>query len=76
MPTLPLTRRDENDIYCNYWGCYSYASYVIKWAVFGGLLAICFLFFLVGYIHARQRMKKGLAPLSYHRVSHIPLLSA
>lgn len=66
MPSLPLTRRD--DFVCNYWGCYSYTSYVIKWIVFGALIGICLLFFIIGYVHAKQRMKKGLAPLAYHRV--------
>ena len=69
MPSLHLIpRADDDDIVCNYWGCVSYTSYVIKWAVFGGLMAACLLFFFGGYIHAKQRMKKGLAPLSYHRV--------
>ncbi|ETN37109.1 uncharacterized protein HMPREF1541_08099 [Cyphellophora europaea CBS 101466] len=68
MPSLHLIpRADDDDIVCNYWGCVSYTSYVIKWAVFGGLMAACLLFFFGGYIHAKQRMKKGLAPLSYHR---------
>lgn len=66
MPTIPLVRRD--DVVCNAWGCYSYSSYVIKWAVFAALVGACVLFFLIGFIHAKQRMKKGLVPLGYHRV--------
>ena len=72
MPSLPLTRRE--DVVCNYWGCYSYTSYVIKWVVFASLIGACLLFFLGGYIHAKQRMKKGRVPLSYHRVRAPPHL--
>lgn len=72
MPSVPLVRRE--DVVCNYWGCYSYTSYVIKWIVFASLIGLFILFMTLGYIHAKQRMKKGLAPLSYHRVC-IPLQS-
>jgi hypothetical protein len=73
MPALPILRRDDDDdIVCNYWGCYSYTSYVIKWIVFAAIIGACLLFFVIGFIHAKQRMKKGLLPLAYHRVRSSP----
>jgi hypothetical protein len=44
---------------------------IIKWIIFGTLFGIFMLWFVGGYIHAKQRLKKGLPLLSYHRVSHI-----
>jgi hypothetical protein len=41
---------------------------IIKWSLFLGLIVFISLYLLVGYLHAQQRLKKGLAPLSYHRV--------
>lgn len=43
-------------------------AYAIKWAVIAAILVAFLLYFVGGYFHARQRMKKGLPPLKYHRV--------
>ncbi|KAK4218862.1 hypothetical protein QBC37DRAFT_179715 [Rhypophila decipiens] len=40
---------------------------IVKWALFLGLTTILFLYLLIGYLHAKSRMNKGLAPLGYHR---------
>jgi len=40
---------------------------IIRWAIFGGIVLVVFLFFILAYWHARRRLKKGLAPLAYHR---------
>jgi hypothetical protein len=54
---------------------------IAKWSVFMGLLFLLFLWLGVGYFHARQRIRKGLRPLWYHRVSsdrpcNLPRLSS
>ncbi|KEF59528.1 uncharacterized protein A1O9_04372, partial [Exophiala aquamarina CBS 119918] len=49
-----------------YWW-YSSTAYAIKWAVLAAILVAFLLYFVGGYLHARQRMKKGLPPLTYHR---------
>ncbi|KIW00970.1 uncharacterized protein PV09_07492 [Verruconis gallopava] len=40
---------------------------IIKWSIFLGLMGIIFIYFTVGYWHARRRIRKGLQPLRYHR---------
>lgn len=42
---------------------------IIKWAVFLGLMVLITLYITIGYIHAKKRIRKGLKPLAYHRVS-------
>jgi hypothetical protein len=42
---------------------------LIKWIILGVFFAIFMLWFVGGYIHAKQRLKKGLPLLGYHRVS-------
>lgn len=46
----------------------------IKWAVIGAIFLIALLWFFGGYYHAQRRMKKGLQPLAYHRVSSWSLI--
>jgi hypothetical protein len=41
---------------------------IIKWIILGVFFAIFMLWFVGGYIHAKQRLKKGLPLLGYHRV--------
>jgi hypothetical protein len=50
------------------WWWTSPVAYAVKWAVIAGIFVLFFLFCLAGYLHAQRRMKKGLAPLAYHRV--------
>lgn len=57
---------DGNDVDDGVWW-YSPSAYAIKWAVIAGILVAFFLFFILGYLHARRRMRKGLPPLAYHR---------
>lgn len=42
---------------------------IVKWAVFLGLMVLITLYITIGYIHAKKRIRKGLVPLAYHRVS-------
>lgn len=46
---------------------WSTTAYAIKWAIVGSIFAFFILFFVGGYLHARRRMKKGLAPRRYHQ---------
>jgi hypothetical protein len=43
-------------------------GYIVKWSVFLAIVAIISLYLLLGYMHAQRRIRKGLAPLGYHRV--------
>lgn len=49
---------------------------IVKWSVFLGLMILITLYITIGYIHAKKRIRKGLVPLAYHRVScpkpHVP----
>ncbi|KAF2435826.1 hypothetical protein EJ08DRAFT_729693 [Tothia fuscella] len=42
-------------------------AYTIKYAIFLSLFGIAFLCIIVGYWHARKRIRNGLAPRAYHR---------
>jgi hypothetical protein len=46
---------------------YSPAAYVVKWSVLLSIFITFFLWITIGYYHARQRLKRGLPPLAYHR---------
>lgn len=45
----------------------------IRWGIFFGLLGLILIYLIVSYVHADRRMKKGLMPLPYHRVSFVML---
>jgi len=49
----------------NWW--WSPDAYAVKWAIIAALLGIFLIFFLGGHYHAKNRMKRGLQPLPYHR---------
>ncbi|RAL67990.1 hypothetical protein DID88_008714 [Monilinia fructigena] len=40
---------------------------IIRWSVFWGLFIIFMLWIIIGYWHAKRRLRKGLKPLAYHR---------
>lgn len=70
-----ILARDDDDIPGGYvfengrlipWW-YSRTGEIVKWSVFLGLITIITVFISVGYCHAKRRMRKGLAPLGYHR---------
>ena len=42
---------------------------IIKWAVIGGLFALLLTWVVIGHVHAKRRLRKGLPLLAYHRVS-------
>jgi hypothetical protein len=44
-------------------------AYAVKWSVLLALFVIFFLWITLGYYHARRRIKAGLKPLAYHKVS-------
>lgn len=62
----PYGGEDVSYIYQNdYW--YNDGTYVAKWATLGGIFFLFSALLVFGYIHAHRRMKKGLAPLAYHK---------
>ena len=50
----------------------SQTGVIVKWSLFLGLLVFITLYLLIGYTHAKKRIRKGLPPLAYHRVSASP----
>lgn len=56
----------DNEGRCSpFW--YSKTGYIVKWSVFLGLFTLFGLYLILGYTHAKKRMRKGLPPLAYHR---------
>jgi hypothetical protein len=51
---------------------YSKTGILIKWAILIGIVLIVVLYIILGRMHARLRIDKGLAPLRYHRVGQSP----
>lgn len=47
---------------------YSKEGYIVKWSIFLGFVTLVTLWLSISYCHAKKRIKKGLAPLRYHRV--------
>lgn len=66
-PASILARQivEEDGRQIHWW--YSETGRIVKWSVFLGLILILSIYIVGGYIHARSRIKKGLAPLGYHR---------
>ncbi|KAK0730366.1 hypothetical protein B0H67DRAFT_548333 [Lasiosphaeris hirsuta] len=56
---------DEDSCYVPFW--YTRTGVILKWSLFLGLTALIGLYILLGYLHAKRRIAKGLAPLGYHR---------
>lgn len=46
-------------------------AYAIKFAILASIFVVFVAYFLGGYLHAQRRIKKGLPPLAYHRVSRL-----
>ncbi|KAK3906968.1 hypothetical protein C8A05DRAFT_40299 [Staphylotrichum tortipilum] len=78
-PTFTLlSRRYENCTYtddgyiiedgnCDVPFWISRTGVIVKWSLFLGIILICSLYLLIGYIHVQKRIQKGLPPLGYHR---------
>lgn len=47
-------------------------GYIIKWSVIAALILVVGLYLLLSYLHAQRRLRKGLTPRKYHRVSRLP----
>ncbi|KAL8774846.1 MAG: hypothetical protein Q9209_000785 [Squamulea sp. 1 TL-2023] len=55
----------DDDYHGSWW--YSDTAEAIKWAVVAAIFFGIFLFLAGGYVHARRRVRRGQAPLRYHR---------
>jgi len=49
------------------WWWTSPTAYAIKWGIIAGIFVVFIAIFLGSHYHAQRRMKRGLAPLGYHR---------
>ncbi|KAL9005204.1 MAG: hypothetical protein Q9188_002003 [Gyalolechia gomerana] len=58
---------NDSDGYDDAGWWYSDTAEAIKWAIVAAIFLAIILFFAGGYFHAQRRMKKGQAPLRYHR---------
>ena len=58
---------DENGNVVDSW-YYSDQASAIKYGILFGILALGFIAIFTSWFHAHSRLKKGLAPLAYHRV--------
>ncbi|KAK4230677.1 hypothetical protein QBC38DRAFT_507265 [Podospora fimiseda] len=56
---------DEDSCYVPFWN--TKTGIIVKWSLFLGFLVFISLYLLIGYIHAKKRIQKGLPPLGYHR---------
>ncbi|KAK3694605.1 hypothetical protein B0T22DRAFT_345769, partial [Podospora appendiculata] len=56
---------DEDSCDVPFW--YTRTGVIVKWSLFLGLTVIFGLYLMLGYMHAKKRMQKGLPPLRYHR---------
>lgn len=56
---------DEDGLYVPFW--YTKTGIIVKWSLFLGFLAILFAYLILGYMHAKRRIRRGLLPLAYHR---------
>jgi hypothetical protein len=77
MPSAPRLLRKRDDPFFDDedsggdW-YFSDEAAAIKYGVLFGILLLGFLVICGSWLHARQRLKKGLPPLAYHRVSPPP----
>ncbi|KAF3927394.1 hypothetical protein ABW21_db0205514 [Orbilia brochopaga] len=46
---------------------YSDTAIIVKWTIGAVIFAVIIAYFCGGYIHARNRLSRGLPPLAYHR---------
>ncbi|KAK8229586.1 hypothetical protein HDK77DRAFT_77264 [Phyllosticta capitalensis] len=56
---------EDDSRFDNFW--FTRTGFIVKFTIFGVLVLFFLLWFVGGYYHAQRRMKKGLAPLPYHR---------
>ncbi|KAK4105337.1 hypothetical protein N658DRAFT_503499 [Parathielavia hyrcaniae] len=56
---------DESTCYVPFWS--TRTGTILKWSLFLGIVVALCLYLMIGYIHAQNRIQKGLPPLSYHR---------
>ncbi|KAK2625592.1 hypothetical protein QTJ16_004904 [Diplocarpon rosae] len=55
----------EDDDRRSFW--WTREGQIVRWFLFFGMLFLFLAYMIGGYIHAKKRINKGLAPLAYHR---------
>ncbi|KAG9232948.1 hypothetical protein BJ875DRAFT_62048 [Amylocarpus encephaloides] len=46
---------------------YTREGQIARWSIFFGIFFLFMAYMVGGYLHAKQRIRKGLVPLAYHR---------
>lgn len=66
-----LDSEDDDFSSPDYWGRSSEAT-AIRCGILFGILGLALVVIVGSYFHAQHRLKRGLAPLVYHRVGSLP----
>ncbi|OTB00740.1 hypothetical protein M426DRAFT_324100 [Hypoxylon sp. CI-4A] len=48
------------------WFWYTRTGVIVKWSVFFGIILLLGLYLILGRLHAKKRVRRGLKPMSYH----------
>ncbi|KAI1401424.1 hypothetical protein F4819DRAFT_328185 [Hypoxylon fuscum] len=49
------------------WFWYTRTGVIVKWSIFLGIIVLLSLYLILGRMHAKKRVNRGLKPLAYHR---------
>ncbi|TGZ81865.1 hypothetical protein EX30DRAFT_236025 [Ascodesmis nigricans] len=68
LPLHQYIKRDhlDDNLSHEYW-YWSHEAAAIKYGIFFGILTLFILLLMGAWFHAKQRLKRGQAPLTYHR---------
>ncbi|ETS81789.1 hypothetical protein PFICI_06791 [Pestalotiopsis fici W106-1] len=62
--SVTTTLDDDRDDVPFWW---TRTGIIVKWSIFLAIVVVFMLWLVLGYMHAKRRMRKGLKPLGYHR---------
>ncbi|KAI1772609.1 hypothetical protein F4818DRAFT_133612 [Hypoxylon cercidicola] len=48
------------------WFWYTRTGVIVKWSIFLGIITLLALYMVLGRMHAKKRVNKGLKPMAYH----------
>ncbi|KAK1837172.1 hypothetical protein QBC39DRAFT_4735 [Podospora conica] len=56
---------DKDSCYVPFW--YTKTGQIVKWSLFLGLIVFICLYLIIGFLHAKKRIRENRPPLAYHR---------